>query len=152
MNDPEFIDHGEVHDEAEGPSGSSGTKIIVIVVVAVLGLVLLGGALLAVVGPEIWNAAFDGQVSVAEAQMSNIEQAIANYRLHNKKLPSSLEELTLTDGRLTHPFMKDIPVDPWGNEYDYQVLGRSRYRLISYGEDGMPDTDDDIVWPPDGDR
>ena len=60
---------------------------------------------------------------------------------------ASLEALTETDGRNPYPFMKTIPKDPWGNDYEYRVLDRSTFQIRCYGEDGEPDTDDDIVWP-----
>ncbi len=40
-----------------------------------------------------------------------------------------------------------MPQDPWGNPYEYRTLDRTTYQIRSNGEDGMPDTDDDIVWP-----
>ncbi|MDF1702222.1 MAG: type II secretion system major pseudopilin GspG [Planctomycetota bacterium] len=115
--------------------------------VELMVVVVILGTLIALVGPNIWNMLFKGNVSAAETQMSNFESAIDQYRMSNKKLPDSLDALTETDGRNPYPFMKTIPKDPWGNEYEYRVLDRSTFQLRSYGEDGEPDTDDDITWP-----
>ena len=115
--------------------------------VELMVVVVILGTLIALVGPNIWSMLFEGNVRAAETQMKNFESAIDQYRMRKKKLPDSLEALTETDDRNPYPFMKTIPVDPWGNEFEYRVLDRSNYQLRSYGEDGEPDTDDDITWP-----
>ena len=38
---------------------------------------------------------------------------------------------------------KDVLVDPWGNEYKYEVHGK-RFAIISFGPDGEEGTEDDI--------
>ncbi|MDA1194104.1 MAG: type II secretion system protein GspG [Planctomycetota bacterium] len=115
--------------------------------VELMVVVVILGTLIALVGPDIWNMLFEGNVAAAEAQMSNFESSIDTYRMRHKKLPSSLQDLTETDGRNPYPIMKTIPKDPWGNEYEYRMLDRNKYELKSYGEDGDPDTEDDIKWP-----
>ena len=115
--------------------------------VELMVVVVILGTLIALVGPDIWNMLFESNVSAAEAQMSNFGQALNNFRLQNKKLPGALEELTEPSGRNPHPFIQSIPDDPWGNPYDYRVLDRTTYQIRSNGEDGMADTEDDIVYP-----
>jgi len=39
---------------------------------------------------------------------------------------------------------KDIPLDPWGNKYIYELQGPATYQIYSAGPDGQPGTDDDI--------
>src|SRR5688572_3125225 len=56
-------------------------------------IVILGG-LIALVGPNVFNALFRSNNGIAEAQMSNFASAIQQYKAVNKKLPSSLEDLT----------------------------------------------------------
>jgi general secretion pathway protein G len=116
--------------------------------VELMVVVVILGTLIALVGPDIWNMLFTGNVAAAEAQMSSFESAIDQYKTQKKKLPDSLQALTETDGRNPHPFMKRIPVDPWGNEFEFKILGNTEYQIRSYGEDGLPDTEDDITWPP----
>ena len=84
-----------------------------------------------------------------EAQMMSFESAIQQYRMRTERLPGSLEALTRTDERDPYPFMKSIPRDPWGNAYEYERTGEETYRIRSLGEDGVRDTDDDILWPKD---
>lgn len=45
------------------------------------------------------------------------------------------------------PFMKDMPKDPWGQEYKYRIpptKSKDDYDLWSVGPDGQDGTDDDI--------
>jgi general secretion pathway protein G len=45
------------------------------------------------------------------------------------------------------PFMKDMPKDPWGQEYKYRIpptKSKDDYDLWSLGPDGQDNTDDDI--------
>ena len=86
-------------------------------------------------------------VRETKAQLANFGGAIDMFRMRHKKLPGTLEALTVTDSRNPHPFMKSIPKDPWGNAYEYRILSRSKYQLRSYGPDGEPETDDDVVYP-----
>lgn len=108
-------------------------------------IVILGG-LIALVGPNVWNALFKSNVSNAENQMSSFAQAIELYKMDNKKLPTSLEDLTQTNDRNPNPYMKNIPKDPWGQAYEYRPTGKD-YTIRSYGDDQQPDTPDDVIWP-----
>jgi general secretion pathway protein G len=115
--------------------------------VELMVVVVILGTLIALVGPNIWNMLFESNVRAAETQMANFGQAIDNYRLANKKLPGSLDELTQPGPKNPHPYIKSIPVDPWGNPYEYRPLDRNNYQIRSYGEDGQADTEDDILYP-----
>ena len=115
------------------------------VAVAVVLLVLLG-----------CGSSEDEAADLAEAdrdswacftQMNALKQAIDNYRLSNKRLPDSLQRLTETDSRSRYPFLKSIPKDPWGNEYEYRVSDLNRYQMRSYGADGLRDSADDVHYP-----
>ena len=115
--------------------------------VEIMVVVVILGTLIALVGPDIWTMLFEGNYAAAQAQMKNFESAIDTYKMRNKKLPDNLEELTETNGRNPHPLMKSIPQDPWGNPFEYRKLDRNNYQLRSNGEDGLPETDDDVLWP-----
>ncbi len=111
-------------------------------------IVILGG-LIAIVGPNVWNALFKSQEEQAKTQMSAIGSAIDMYKLdHAGKVPDSLDELTQENERTGESYIKRIPMDPWDNDYDYRKISTKDYKLTSYGADGQPDTDDDIFWPP----
>ena len=124
------------------PRRTSGFTLVELMVV-----VVILGTLIALVGPNIWNMLFQSNEAAARTQMANFATAVDNYKLNNKKLPSSLDELTETDGRNPYPYIQSIPDDPWGNPYDYRQLDRKSFEIKSAGEDGQMDTEDDITWP-----
>ena len=117
--------------------------------VELMVVVVILGSLVALVGPSVWRALVQSRQGVAETQMNNFSQAISMYKLNEKKLPDSLEELTQPDEKSGEAYLASVPQDPWGNEYEYRKIGRSQYRIRSGGEDGTLETDDDIVFDSD---
>lgn len=117
------------------------TLIELMVVVVILG------SLIALVGPNVWNMLFQSRQEMAKTQMSNFQTAIDNFKLSQKRLPSTLAELEEPPEGVPDPFIDSIPQDPWGNEYEYKVLSKSKYEITAAGEDGEIGTDDDIKWP-----
>ncbi len=72
-------------------------------------------------------------------------QALDLYRLEKGKYPSNEEGL-----KALEPYLKkELPKDPWGNEFHYKFPGdHGEYELVSYGADnaeGGEDNDLDIV-------
>ena len=106
-------------------------------------IVILGG-LIAIVGPNVWKALFQSEQDMAKIQMQEIADAIELYRLSEKSVPDSLDQLTQEDDN-GQAFMKAIPDDPWDTPYDYRPDGRNKFYLSSAGPDAQMDTDDDIV-------
>ena len=116
-----------------------------LLVVALVVAVFLGG-LAAWIGPAQWRIRGPTRrADVARSVMDNISQAIIMYKLDEKKLPDTLEELTQPDKTSGEAYMASVPQDPWGNEYEYRRVGRNQYRIRSAGDDGALGTDDDIA-------
>jgi general secretion pathway protein G len=112
-------------------------------------IVILGG-LIALVGPKVFTALGKGSKAQAQTQMKNFQSAIDMYFTEHRKLPSSLQDLT-QEGKDGDSWMSSIPKDPWGNEYEYRRLdNKSKYIIRSAGEDGQPETEDDLTWPTEG--
>ena len=112
-------------------------------------IVILGG-LIALVGPKVFTALGKASRSQAETQMSSFKDAIGMYYAENRKLPNTLQDLT-QENKDGEAWMDSIPKDPWGNDYDYRKLdNKSKFVIRSYGEDGQPETDDDVIWPKEG--
>lgn len=116
------------------------TLIEIMVVMVILGL------LVAVVAPNIMGRSDQAKVTIAKTQMSNIANALDLYRLDNSHYPSTqqgLEALVNRPSGSPEPknwnpngYLKSVPEDPWGNDYQYINMGSSDYDLFSYGADG----------------
>jgi general secretion pathway protein G len=119
------------------------TLIELMVVIVILGL------LLGVVVPNVFNALGGATKDTARAQMKGIADAIEMYRLNNRALPKSLDELTQPDTKSGEPYIKQIPLDPWKEQYEYKVVNSKtkEFTITSAGEDRQWGTDDDIVYP-----
>jgi len=71
----------------------------------------------------------------ARKMIESIQAAVASFMAANDgKLPAALTDLTQkpADGEA---LLKELPVDPWGNQYEFQPSGES-YVILSHGADG----------------
>jgi general secretion pathway protein G len=111
------------------------TLIELLVVLAILGM------LAALVGPALFSNLGKGQRATAASQISNLETSLDQYRLDVGRYPETLQGLTENDtGRdvWAGPYLRgELPKDPWGHDYSYQV-GDKDFVLMSYGQDGAP--------------
>lgn len=110
------------------------TLIELLIVLAILGL------LAALVGPSLFGNLEKGKRTTASAQISNIASALDSYRIDVGRYPESLEGLLENDtsrDAWAGPYMRELPPDPWGNDYHYKVGDRD-FVLLSYGADGAP--------------
>lgn len=120
-----------------GARRSGFTILEIMVVLLIIGLIL------GTVGKNAWQALFAGQEGTAKNQIRLFLDSIDMYKANNNfKLPESLEELTSGEGQLGgEPYMKRIPLDPWNNEYHYEVQPGGEPLIICYGADGEPGGD-----------
>ncbi len=118
------------------------TLIELMVVIVILG------ALMALVGPNIWKALFSSTRATVEMQQKNFSTSINMYYLDKRQLPNSLQDLTSPSEKDNEPFIEAIPQDPWGSDYDYQIVNRQKreFEIRSAGEDKILGTEDDIVY------
>ena len=116
------------------PTTAAGfTLIEILVVMAIIGMLAV------MVAPSIFNQQAGAQRDAALSQISALEAALDTYRLDVGQYPDSLEGLVENDsGRAAWngPYLRrEVPLDPWGNEYVYDSDGRG-FTLVSYGPDG----------------
>ncbi|MBI1320892.1 MAG: prepilin-type N-terminal cleavage/methylation domain-containing protein [Candidatus Hydrogenedens sp.] len=101
------------------------TLVELMVVIAIIAI------LATIVGVNVFGQIDTAGVGAAQAQIKNFESAVVAYRLKNRKMPTTLNDLL--------PFMNstEVPKDPWNNDYVYKAQG-SEYEIICYGADGAP--------------
>ena len=121
--------------------GSQGFTLIELMVVMVII-----GLLAATVVPKFFGQVDKAMQQDAQAQIELLGQALDLYRLEKHKYPTSDEGLEALKSYLK----KNVPKDPWGNDYIYESPGKEGrgYDLISLGADnaeGGEGTDMDIV-------
>lgn len=128
----------------------SGFSLLEIMVV-----ILIIGLLTAIVAPNILGNQETAQLKKAAVDIRQLENALEMYKLRNSTFPTSeqgLEALvsipTIEPIPRNYPqdgFIKSLPKDPWGNEYQLLSPGEmGTIDLYSNGPDGQPGTDDDI--------
>ena len=117
------------------------TLIELLVVLVILGL------LAGLVGPELMKYVGKAGTDTARQQVQNFSAALDLYRLEVGRYPSSSEGLEALISqppgadRWSGPYLKNakLPVDPWGNEYQYLNPGtQGGIDIYSLGADGQP--------------
>lgn len=118
-----------------------------------LVLVILG-TLAAIVYPRLAGRSEQARITAAKTQIAAFSTALDAFEVDNGYYPkgrNGLEDL-ITQPRDNQnwkgPYLKDLPKDPWGNDYIYECPGKynvNGYDLYSMGPDGREGGDDDIT-------
>ena len=130
--------------------GNSGfTFIELMVVIVILGILAM------VIAPNFMDAPDEARQSKAKLDIKSIEAALKLYKLDNGMYPSTeqgIEALVKAPetGVLPKKWRhggylekRNVPKDPWGNEFIYLSPGiNGDYDIISYGSDGVSGGED----------
>lgn len=118
------------------------TLLEMLVVLAIIAL------LAGLVGPRLFTKVNQSQVTTATTQVKLLRGAVENVRLDIGRYPTADEGLSLLTkppsdpalaARWRGPYLDDVlPVDPWGNAYQYALSGADGqpFALYSLGADG----------------
>lgn len=118
-----------------------------------LVLVILA-TLAAIVYPKLAGRSEQARVTAAQTQISSFSTALDAFEVDNGYYPKGksglldLVQQPRDSQNWRGPYLKEIPKDPWGNEYTYECPGRmnpTSYDLISSGPDGKSGSEDDIT-------
>ena len=121
--------------------GAGFTLLELLVVIVIIGL------LAAYVGPKYFSQLGKSEVTVAKAQIEAFDKSLDTYRLDVGRYPNAEEGLGAlmtappsAGAKWNGPYLKKgVPLDPWGNAYQYRSPGsRAEYEIVSLGKDGQP--------------
>ena len=119
--------------------------------IEIMAVVLIIGLLSTLVGVAVFQQVDKGRVTATRAQINNLEAVLELYRMDNGRFPTTEQGLeALVSATTTSPeprnfpqggYLKGgrIPVDPWGEEYQYEAPGQHNshaFDLWSFGTDG----------------
>lgn len=124
------------YNNRKSPRSAGFTLIELLIVMIILGL------LAALVAPKMFQKVGSSKQKAAKAQISMLATALDTFRLDVGRYPTTdqgLNALRTNPGHDTWdgPYMsKEIPRDPWGQDYVYQSPGEhGDYDLYSLGAD-----------------
>jgi general secretion pathway protein G len=117
------------------------TLIEIMVVVIIIGL------LAAVVVPQFLGRVDDARIAKAKQDIQALETGLTMFKLDNFSYPTNEEGLKALVEKPNDPniknwraggYLKRLPKDPWGNDYQYQYPGtHGDIDLFSFGADGQ---------------
>ena len=120
-------------------------------------VVVIIGILAAAVLPRLAKQVPFVQKKRATSDITTLENIMETYYMQNGDYPTTDQGIKAlkekpssppTPKNWNGPYVKTIPVDPWGHEYKYKCPGEHNpddYDLWSVGKDGQDGTDDDIT-------
>ncbi|BBM81756.1 type II secretion system major pseudopilin GspG [Candidatus Uabimicrobium amorphum] len=108
---------------------SQGFSLVEIMVV-----VVIIGLLAGVVGAGVVRYLKDARITAAKTQMKEFGNVLKLYKMKKGSYPKTLEKLTVPN-KSGDTFIDSIPVDPWGNEYEYKKR-KGKFEITSFGADG----------------
>ena len=114
-------------------------------------VVVILGILAALVVPQVMNRPDQAKVTVAKGDIKAIGAALDMYKLDNFAYPSTQQGLEALVSRPSgNPpaknwskdgYLKKLPIDPWGNTYQYLSPGQQNpqsFDIWTLGADGAP--------------
>jgi general secretion pathway protein G len=114
------------------------TLLELMIVLVIIGL------LAGIIGPNLFKNLDKSEKTTAKSQVDALTKAIDQYRIDNGAFPDNsngLNALLVAPSgapRWNGPYIKKIPLDPWGMPYQYQRPGQhnpTEYDVYSFAKD-----------------
>ena len=117
--------------------------MVVVVILSILALVIV---------PRIIDRPDQARIARVQSDLAAIDSALKLYRLDNFNYPTTQQGLqALVERPTTEPipanwasggYIDRLPVDPWGNDYQYLNPGvHGDFDIFSFGANGRPGGD-----------
>ena len=114
--------------------------------IEILVVLLIIGLLTTLVAVNVLPSQDRARVEKAKADIAIMGNALEMYRLERFNYPNNetglrallrSDEENFQNSLNTRGYIKSLPKDPWGNEYQYVIPGdKGEYDLFSMGADG----------------
>lgn len=110
-------------------------------------VILILAILAALVVPRVIGRQDQAKVAKAQSDIASLSNLLTTFRLDNGRYPTTEEGLQAlrvqpSDAKNWQVYSeREIPLDPWGNPYEYEypgATGRDSFSLRSLGADGQP--------------
>jgi general secretion pathway protein G len=112
-------------------AGFTLTELMIVIVII--------GLLASVVTVSVRTYMTHSRQNIARSEMATICSGLEMYFTINGRYPTNdegIELLTLKSDKAPDGILSKMPVDPWGNTYEYNYPGRSTpYEVICLGAD-----------------
>jgi general secretion pathway protein G len=121
--------------------------------IEIMAVVVIIGLLIALVGSNIRGSLSQAEAAAAKTQIGLLENSIEEYRMDNRRYPTTeqgLEALVQRPTTAPEPLRykpggylrrSKVPEDPWGQPYQYLSPGQNNphsFDVWSWGSDGAP--------------
>jgi len=108
--------------------------------VEVMIVIVIMGLLAGVVTVNVRGYLTKAKQNTARSEIATIVKALDTYYGAYSKYPDNndgIGALTSASDKIPEALLSGVPVDPWGNPYQYNAPGANGpYDVISYGADG----------------
>jgi general secretion pathway protein G len=138
--------HQTIRNGRRAPRGFTLIELLLVLVIL--------GILAGIVVPKFAGTGQRARVTAATTQIAAFSTALDVFEVDNGYYPKGKNGLfdlvqQPRDAQNWHgPYIKEVPKDPWLNDYIYECPGRhnpTSYDLSSMGLDARSGTEDDIV-------
>ncbi|MGH8230317.1 MAG: type II secretion system major pseudopilin GspG [Steroidobacteraceae bacterium] len=133
--------------QVRATSGMAASRQRGFTLIEIMVVVIIIGLLAAVVVPQFLGRVDDARIAKAKQDIQALETGLTMYKLDNFSYPTSEEGIKALVEKPNDPnvrnwraggYLKRLPKDPWGNDYQYQSPGtHGEIDVFSFGADGQ---------------